>query len=108
MQARPRRTMLQVCERMFAACLTLFLGIYFVGRGYPHLCEAGSRTLEGIGMMGIPVAAAVAVGLCRRWRVGLAIATALLALDYLAREPYLQWVHGPNSPWPGIQGSGSR
>ena len=94
----------RVVVRCTAAYLTLVGGIYFVGRGYPHLCAAGSRTIEAIGAMGVPLAAAAAVGLCRRWRVGIAIAVTLLALDYAAREPYRQWVHGPNSPWPGTWG----
>jgi hypothetical protein len=36
----------------------------------------------------------------RRYRVGLLVAACLLTADCAAREPYLQWVHGPDSPWP--------
>ena len=85
------------------ACLalaTLVAGIKFVGIGYAHLCTAGSRWVESAGALWIPMAAGAAVWAFRRYRVGFAVAACLLAVDYLAREPYLQWVHARNSPWP--------
>jgi hypothetical protein len=96
---------LRLAVRAGAAFATLCAGIYFVGRGYPHLCDAGSGSIEFAGMLGIPLAAAAAVGLVRPYRVGVFIALCLLSIDYAAREPYLNWVHGPNSPWPAIRGS---
>jgi hypothetical protein len=83
-----------------AAFATLYAGIYFVGRHYPHLCRAGSPMIEWIGMFGVPLLAAAAVGFIRRYRVGLVVAVLLLTTAHAAREPYHRWVHGPNSPWP--------
>ena len=79
---------------------TLVAGVAFIGAGYPHLCSAGSRTIEFVGMAGLPLAAAGAVFFIRRYRVGLVVAACLLTADYAVREPYLRWVHGPDSPWP--------
>jgi hypothetical protein len=105
---RRSSTNLRLAVRATAAVATLFAGIYFVGRGYPHLCDAGSSVVECAGMIGVPLAAAAAVGMVRRYRIGLTVALCLLAADYAAREPYLKWVHGPNSPWPGMSGGRPR
>ena len=93
--------------RAAAAAATVVCGIKFVGIGYPHLCAAGSAWIEGIGAIGIPLAAGAAVWFFRRYRVGLLLALALLWVDYVAREPYLKWVHGPDSPWPAMKRAGS-
>jgi len=93
--------------RAALAAATVVIGIMFVGIGYPHLCEAGSRWIEGVGAAGIPMAAGAAVCFFRRYRVGLLVAVCLLTFDFVAREPYLRWVHGPHSPWPGIRGTRS-
>jgi hypothetical protein len=95
-----RRTWL----RAGLAVATTVMGIKFVGIGYPHLCNAGSRWIESAGALWIPLGAGAAVWLCRQYRVGLLVAGCLLAVDYAAREPYLQWVHGPHSPWPSALG----
>jgi hypothetical protein len=85
--------------RAALAAATAVIGIRFVGIGYPHLCRAGSRWIEGAGAAGIPLGAGAAVWFFRRYRVGLLVAACLLTVDFVAREPYLRWVHGPNSPW---------
>ena len=94
--------------RAGAAVGMVICGIKFVGIGYGHLCAAGSAWIEGIGAIGIPLTAGAAVWLFRRYRVGLLVALALLWVGYVAREPYLWWVHGPDSPWPGMKGTRTR
>ena len=66
---------------------TLVAGIRFVGVGYPHLCSAGSRTIEAVGTIGLPLAATAAVFFIHRYRVGLLVAACLLTADYAAGSP---------------------
>jgi hypothetical protein len=64
-----------------------------VGFGYIHLCEAGSRVVEGSAAFGAPLAVCALVLFVRRpWVAILSAALVTLGVYALCR-PYLDWIH---------------
>ena len=73
-----------------------------VGLGYIHLCLAGSKMIEWFAVAGSPILCIAAVVLVRRYVIVIPlVALYVLALKLLC-EPYLDWIHGPSSPWHGL------
>ncbi len=65
-----------------------------IGARYPHMCEAGSRLIEGLAMWGTPVLVGAIVLFCKgRW-YSFFIATILLVVVWLLADPYHDWAHG--------------
>jgi hypothetical protein len=73
----------------------------FKAGSYAHLCNAGSPWIEGGAMLGTPLAAGALVLFVRARWIGLTAAGMLVSIVWLLQRPYLEWVHGPHSPWPG-------
>jgi hypothetical protein len=61
--------------------------------GYAHMCEAGSRWIEGGAALGTPLLAAGCVLFARRLWLGCTAAILLILGVYLLRDPYLTWAH---------------
>lgn len=85
----------------FRFCLAIFLAGFGakIGSGYSHLCPAGSKFLEGAASIGTGIVIGIMVACIPNYKVSLPVACAILLAVYFLRQPYLDWVHGPNSPW---------
>ena len=65
-----------------------------VGTGYLHLCEAGSRVVEGSAVFLTPALVCAPVLFARRLPLAVLWAAAVLLTIYACRQPYLDLVHG--------------
>ena len=89
-------------QGLIAFCAAI-LG-YLIGIRYLHLCSAGSTIIEYFAAFGTPVVCAGIVVFGRRHYVVAFLAIVLLLLVvYFGCQPYRDWVHGPNSPWPDVR-----
>ena len=66
----------------------------WVGLRYIHLCESGSRLVEGLAVFGTPLIAGAAVAAIQRRSVAYGLATVILFAVWLLARPYLDWAHG--------------
>jgi len=89
--------------RLAGGCLGFAAGL-MVGLPYLHLCSAGSRIIEFGAAYGTPVVCAVMLGSARRrYLLAIFAVALLLLLVHFGCEPYRDWIHGSNSPWPEVK-----
>ena len=86
--------------RLLAAFLVAYIGKE-VGIGYLHFCLSGNKFLEGLAIAGTPILSFMFVLAIPRLKYSIPIGLMCIMVVYFLRQPYLDWVHGPNSPWPG-------
>jgi hypothetical protein len=77
---------------MVLAVLFGWIGLK-VGFGYIHLCEAGSRLIEGSAAFGTPLVVGALVLSVRRLWLGMLGAAAVILVVYALCRPYLDLVH---------------
>jgi hypothetical protein len=78
--------------RLALAVLFGWVG-FKVGFGYVHMCDAGSRLIEGSAAFGTPSAASALVLFVRRLWLGLLGAAVLTLVVHALCRPYLDWIH---------------
>lgn len=74
----------------------------WAGEDYAHGCSAGLKPLEWGVAIGLPLLSAVAVLFVRSFWWSVPPVTVAIGLAAWLAQPYLDWVHGPDSPWPGL------
>jgi hypothetical protein len=79
--------------RVFLAALLASIGVK-AGLGYVHLCEAGSRLIEGGATFGAPLLVAALILFARRLWLGTLGAALVILVVYVLCRPYLDWIHG--------------
>ena len=84
--------------RGFLATLFFWAGVR-AGIGYAHMCEAGSRWIEGGAALGVPLAAAGWVLVARRLWLASFGAGLLILAAYALQQPYLAWAHRGMRTW---------
>jgi hypothetical protein len=81
-------------------CLVFLALAAYIWGSYQHHCLAGSDEIEHgtfwVAALG-PIAIIVFV---KDLRVSVPLAFAIPIFLLLLRQPYMDWVHGPDSPWP--------
>ncbi|MBU1106873.1 MAG: hypothetical protein KKB51_09420 [Candidatus Riflebacteria bacterium] len=99
----PIKPAIKTRYRLALGCFGFAAGL-MVGLPYSHLCSAGSGIIELSAAFGTPVVCALILFSVRqRYLLAIfAVALILLAVHF-GCEPYRDWVHGPNSPWPDIR-----
>lgn len=87
--------------RLASACVAGFVALK-VGSRYMHLCSSGSRSIEVFAFLGVPVVCLGILCMTKRLWLAITLAVLLILISKLLCRPYLDFVHGPNSPWPGV------
>jgi len=91
---------IQDCDRLRAAMPRVLLAAMFAslsmrfGINYFHLCEAGSRLVEGGAALGVPLVVLVLILFTRRLWLGMLGAALVTIAVYALQRPYLDWIHG--------------
>src|SRR5688572_26001239 len=81
-----------IFPRAFLATLFASLSVK-AGINYIHLCEAGSRLVEGSAVWGAPLLVVALILFARRLWVGMLGAAFVTIVVYAVHKPYLDWVH---------------
>ncbi|MCI0682585.1 MAG: hypothetical protein L0Y71_10810 [Gemmataceae bacterium] len=91
---------LQDCDTLRAMWPRVFLAALFAsfaakaGINYCHLCEAGSRLVEGGAAWGAPLLVLALILFSPRLWLGMLGSAALTIVGYVLQRPYLDWIHG--------------